>query len=167
VPCRKYVSTRKCYNNGNTAASLTEHASSMWCLTSVFICPHVDEKPAFSKIFTLETIFEKIIYVFGDCFRKIRVDSRPYWRKNLCFQTCGRGLRQTNGAGPKGAFLRELTVLLYIMFHPTCLVVLMSLCETAVQEVHVAELQHPWNKHNQCSPQDLGKARGHSDKILI
>ena len=62
---------------------------------------------------------------------------------------------------------KELTELLYIMFHPTCLVVIMSLCETAVQDVHVAELQHPWNKHNQCSPKGLGKARGHSDKILI
>ena len=38
---------------------------------------------------------------------------------------------------------KELTELLYIMFHPTCLVVIMSLCETAVQDVHVAELQHP------------------------
>ena len=38
---------------------------------------------------------------------------------------------------------KELTELLYIMFHPTCLLVIMSLCETAVQDVPVAELQHP------------------------
>ena len=55
------------------------HARSIWCMTSskrknsVFVRPHVNEKPAFSKISTLE----KKRCVFGDCFHVIRVDSRP------------------------------------------------------------------------------------------
>ena len=30
--------------------------------TSVFVRPHVNEKPAFSKIFSLENVFEKIMF---------------------------------------------------------------------------------------------------------
>lgn len=164
------------------AASLTKHATSIWCLTSLFICSHVDWKPALSKIFTLETVFEKIIYVFGDHFWKdvflVTVFTRYVWtvghtgEKNLFFptktDTCGRGPKTNKCCWPQRCLSKkELTELLYIMFHPTCLVVIMSLCETAVQDVHAAELQHLWNKHNQCSPQGLGNARGHSDKILI
>ena len=42
------------------------HASGKWCITSsysktcVFVRPHVNEWPAFSKIFTLESVFEKM-----------------------------------------------------------------------------------------------------------
>ena len=42
------------------------HASCKWCITSsysktsVFVRPHVNEWPAFSKIFTLESVFEKM-----------------------------------------------------------------------------------------------------------
>ena len=135
-----------------------------------------------SKIFTLETVFEKIIYVFGDHFWKdvflVTVFTRYVWtvghtgEKKYLFSNKNRyvwaGPKTNKCCWPQRCLSKkELTELLYIMFHPTRLVVIMSLCETAVQDVHVAELQHPWNKHNQCSPKGLGKARGHSDKILI
>ena len=78
--------------------------------------------------------------VFGDCFHQIRVDGRPHWRKKKSlFSNKNRYV----WAGPKAnkccwpqrcLSKKELTELLYIMFHPTCLVVIMSLCETAVQD---------------------------------
>ena len=52
-------------------------ARSIWCMTSskrkisVFVRPHVNEKPAFSKIQTLK----KKRCVFGDRFHGIRVDA--------------------------------------------------------------------------------------------
>ena len=51
------------------------HASGKWCITSsysktcVFVRPHVNEWPAFSKIFTLESVFEKMrdsVIVFAE-----------------------------------------------------------------------------------------------------
>ena len=43
--------------------------------TSVLVCPHVNEKPAFLKISSVES-------VFSDRFHRIRVDGRPDRRKN-------------------------------------------------------------------------------------
>ena len=34
--------------------------ASSYSKTSVFVRPHINEKPAFSKIFTLESVFEKM-----------------------------------------------------------------------------------------------------------
>ena len=53
--------------------------------TSVFFHLHVNRKVAVSKIFTLESVFEKMR--FRDCFHRIRVDVRPNRRKNIRFQT--------------------------------------------------------------------------------
>ena len=61
----------------------------LWCMTSlylktsVFICPLANKRLVFSKISTLESIFEKM------CFcDHVRVDSRPNWTKsNVFFQT--------------------------------------------------------------------------------
>ena len=33
--------------------------TSLFSKTSIFICPHIKDKQAFSKIFTLGTVFEK------------------------------------------------------------------------------------------------------------
>ena len=55
--------------------------TSSFSKTSVFVRPHVNEKLAFSKIFSLENVFEKITF--------------SVTKKNLRFQTktdtCGRG----------------------------------------------------------------------------
>ena len=51
------------HENAKTA-SLTEHASS-WkhkmCGIIVCVCPHVNEKPAFSKISTLESVLKRCV----------------------------------------------------------------------------------------------------------
>jgi len=61
----------------------------LYSKTSVFVRPHVKEKPAFSKMFTLGTIFENPVYMWTN------------WAKtegrNLLFlkkypEACGRGL---------------------------------------------------------------------------
>ena len=71
--------------------------SSKWCIriqNLVFVCPHVNIWPAFSKLFTLNSVFEKMH--FGDHFHQIHLNGRPNQRKNLHFQTkmdtCGWGL---------------------------------------------------------------------------
>jgi len=67
-PAYNYVckNNAKRKNDGNTIASLIEHAlyyksSSSYSKTSVSVRPHVNEKPAFSKLFTqpLQSVFEK------------------------------------------------------------------------------------------------------------
>ena len=94
VPCRKYVS----HENATPMEIWQNLLLSMLLGYDVcflfFVCPHVDEKPMFSKVFTLETVFEKIIFTlllvttfekmcFDDCFHQIRVDDRPSWRKKI------------------------------------------------------------------------------------
>ena len=49
----------------------------------------INEWPAFSKIFTLESVFEKMR--FGHCFHGIRVDGRP-----------DRGLKQSPFSNKNG-----------------------------------------------------------------
>ena len=46
--------------------------TSSYLKTSVFVRLHVNEKPALSKIFTLESVLEKML--FCDRFDRIRVD---------------------------------------------------------------------------------------------
>ena len=86
------------------------HARRTWCMTSsywktsVFVRPHVNEKPAFLKISTLENVFEKMHFrwqfspntyewTVGQTGKKISVNSNkteinvdralvvPYWRQ--------------------------------------------------------------------------------------
>ena len=71
------------------------YTTSSYSNTSVFFRPHVNEKPAFSKISTLERVFEKMRFGWpfssDTCGRYAKADE-----KNLRFQakrdTCGRGL---------------------------------------------------------------------------
>ena len=44
--------------------------------TSVFVRPHVNEKPAFSKISTLETAFHNIVFNAQKGRLPVRVDER-------------------------------------------------------------------------------------------
>ena len=48
----------------------------------VFVRPHVNEKPAFSKLFTLESVYKKML--FWRPFTS--VDGRPNRRKNFRFK---------------------------------------------------------------------------------
>ena len=61
--------------------------TSSYSKTSVFVRPHVNKKPAFSKIFTLKSVFEKM---------RFRWPLDQIGGKNIRFQiktdTCGRGL---------------------------------------------------------------------------
>ena len=76
-------------------ASSIWYTTSSYSNTSVFFRPHVNEKPAFSKISTLERVFEKMRFGWpfssDTCGRYAKADE-----KNLRFQakrdTCGRGL---------------------------------------------------------------------------
>ena len=64
--------------------------SSYW-KTSVFILQHVKDKPAFSKISMLESVFERC--VFRDRFSRIRVGGRlNREKKKTKTDTCGQGL---------------------------------------------------------------------------
>ena len=51
--------------------------------TSVFACPHVNTKTAFSKKSTLESVFENLRFRCRK--RRLRVDARPKWRKKPPF----------------------------------------------------------------------------------
>ena len=60
--------------------------SSKWCIrirNLVFVCPHVNIWPAFSKLFTRNSVFEKMH--FGDHFHQINVNGRPNQRKKSLF----------------------------------------------------------------------------------
>ena len=48
----------------------------------VFVRPHVNEKPAFSKLFTLESVYKKMLF----CQPFTRVDGRPNRRKKFRFK---------------------------------------------------------------------------------
>ena len=67
--------------------------TSLCSKTSVFARPHVNEKPAFSKLSTLESVFNRC--VFGACFTKKGWTVGNTRGKNLRFQTktdlCVRG----------------------------------------------------------------------------
>ena len=54
--------------------------SSHW-KPSLFVCPHINEKPPFQKSPRWRTFLKRC--VFGDHFHRIRVDGRPNWRKNV------------------------------------------------------------------------------------
>ena len=75
------------------------HARSIWCMTSSysktsgFVRPNVNEKPAFSKISTLDLRAFLKRCVLGDRFYQIRVDGRPDWGIKYPFSSsdrCGR-----------------------------------------------------------------------------
>ena len=53
--------------------------------TSVFVRPHVNEKPAFSKISTLGTAFENIVFNAQKGLLPVRVDGRLKRRKKSPF----------------------------------------------------------------------------------
>ena len=55
--------------------------TSSYSKTSVFFSPNVIEWPAFSKILTLESVFEKMRFRW--LFYRIRVDSKPNRRKKI------------------------------------------------------------------------------------
>ena len=65
----------------------------LYSKTSVFARPHVNEKPAFSKLSTLGSVFKRC--VFGASFTKKGLSVGKTRGKNLRFQTktdlCGRG----------------------------------------------------------------------------
>ena len=64
----------------------TAGCSSNWCIriqNLVFVCPHVNIWPAFSKLFTRNSVFEKMH--FGDHFHQTHVNGRPNQRKKSLF----------------------------------------------------------------------------------
>ena len=67
--------------------------TSLYSKTSVFARPHVNEKLAFSKLSTLESVFKRC--VFGAAFTKKGWTVGKTTGNNLRFQTktdlCGRG----------------------------------------------------------------------------
>ena len=72
VPCRKYVSTRKCYTNGNMAESFTEHATRIWCLLSFFrLSTRRWEAYVFKSLHSGDRFWKDNFYIaFGDHFWK-------------------------------------------------------------------------------------------------
>ena len=70
----------------------------LYSKTSVFVRPHVNEKLAFSKIFTLKSVFENLR--FRDRFHRIRVDVRPNQRQKYPFSN-------KNGSDTYGWSLNE------------------------------------------------------------
>ena len=62
--------------------------TSSYCKTSVFTLQHVKDKAAFSKISTLESVFERC--VFRDRFSRIRAGGRLNREKKKT-DTCGQG----------------------------------------------------------------------------
>ena len=86
------------------------HARSIWCMTStylktsIFVCPHVNEKPAFSKTLLWRVFLKRC--VFGDCFQWIRVDGlgqtgdkNPHFqtKMDMCVDAWGYVLQQWIG----------------------------------------------------------------------
>ena len=59
------------------------HHRELYSKTSIFVRRHVNEKVTFSKIFTLEGVFETMR--FRDRFHWIRVDVRPNQRQKYSF----------------------------------------------------------------------------------
>ena len=52
--------------------------------TSFFVRPLVNEKPAFSKIFTLESVFDKIRFQWPR--HQIRIEKQPHWAVTLSYE---------------------------------------------------------------------------------
>ena len=86
------------------------HARSIWCMTStylkisIFVCPHVNEEPAFSKTLLWRVFLKRC--VFGDCFHWIRVDGlgqtgdkNPHFqtKTDMCVDAWGYVLQQWIG----------------------------------------------------------------------
>ena len=68
------------------------YARSIWCMTSsysefetVFVRPHVKEKPTFSKLFTLESVLERVRFRWPFFTELVSVDGRLNRRKNFPF----------------------------------------------------------------------------------
>ena len=70
------------------------YAGSIWCMTSsysefetVFVRPHVKEKPTFSKIYTLKSSIEKVGFRWSFFTALVSLEGRLNRRKNIRFQT--------------------------------------------------------------------------------
>ena len=58
--------------------------ASSYSKTSLFVRPYVNEKPAFTKLSALESVFLKDAFSLA-VFHRISVDGKPNWSKKITF----------------------------------------------------------------------------------